>query len=217
MKVRLAVLALSGVTLIAQQPTVQIPGNQLAFGAFVARFAQDGSFTLEGEGWPPFKGTWKTDGAQIELLAPRARDGCAAPARYRFQVDGTRVTFDLVSDTCEPRRMILDHSTWRPKGEPKVVPERRIVRTVADRTPLPSAAESRTGTGATASRTRCVWRRRRAAASRHVERQDPGTHSLACSDRRARAFEPDRLGRSDLRDQRDQQRSEGDIPPRPLR
>jgi outer membrane protein assembly factor BamB len=131
--------------LIAQQPTVQIPSDRLAFGAFVARFGSDRTFTLEGEGWPPFKGTWTTDGAQIELLATGARDGCDGPGRYRFRVDGTRVSFDLVSDACTPRRMILDRSTWGPAGEPKAVPERRIVRTVADRTPLSSVAESRTG------------------------------------------------------------------------
>ena len=72
MKVRLLALVLSAATLFGQEPTGQIPGDRLAFGAFVARFAQDGTFTLDGEGWPPFKGTWKTDGAQIELLAPRS-------------------------------------------------------------------------------------------------------------------------------------------------
>jgi outer membrane protein assembly factor BamB len=145
MKVRLAVLALFSATVIGQQTTGQIPAGRLAFGVFVAQFAPDGTFTLDGEGWPPFKGTWETDGAQIELLVPGAPDGCDVPGRYRFRVEGTHVTFDLVADTCTARRMILDHSSWRPTGEPKKVSERKIVRTVADRTPLSSVAESRTG------------------------------------------------------------------------
>ena len=41
---------------------------------------------------------------------------------------GTRLTFDLVSDACVPRRMILDHSTWRPGGESDPIPERRASR-----------------------------------------------------------------------------------------
>ncbi len=112
------------------------PSGQLSFGAFSARFAPDLTFSLEGEGWPPFKGSWKADGDQIELLVPRGARGCDGPGRYRFRVDGGHVTFDLVSDSCEPRRMILDRSAWRPAEEARFVAARRIERTVADRKPL---------------------------------------------------------------------------------
>jgi outer membrane protein assembly factor BamB len=119
-----------------QQTTSPLPPGQLSFGAFTARFAPDGTFTLEGQGWQAFKGSWKADGGQIELLVPNGADGCDGPGRYRFRLDGGQVTFDLASDDCSPRRMILDRSTWRPAGETRVVPARRILRTVADRTPL---------------------------------------------------------------------------------
>ena len=92
------------------QASVPLPADPLTFGAFTARFLPDGTFALEGEGWPPFKGTWKAAGQQIELVvAANAPEGCGGPGRYQFRVDGRRVSFDLVADGCEPRRMILDH------------------------------------------------------------------------------------------------------------
>ena len=62
-------------TIAGQAPASPLPPGELAFGAFKARFVPgsstastaSGTFTLEGEGWPPFKGTWKADGGQIEL------------------------------------------------------------------------------------------------------------------------------------------------------
>jgi outer membrane protein assembly factor BamB len=135
-----------------QETASPLPTDRLSFGAFTARFvpgpstlrstplSADGTFTLEGEGWPPFKGSWKADDGQIELLVPKGADGCDGPGRYRFRVDGRLLTFDLVSDGCEPRRMILDRSTWGPAGEARVVAARRIERTVADRTPLRAKA-----------------------------------------------------------------------------
>ncbi len=131
-----------------EQTTSPFPSGQLAFGAFTARFVPDpstpllttGTFTLEGAGWPAFAGRWKADDGQVELLVPKGTDGCDGPGRYRFQADGRRLTFSLVSDSCEPRRMILDRSTWGPAGETKVVSARRLERTVADRTPLRAKA-----------------------------------------------------------------------------
>jgi outer membrane protein assembly factor BamB len=120
-----------------QQTASRPPSGQLSFGGFTASFDSGGAFTLEGEGWPTFRGSWKADGGQIELLAPTGPKGCVEPGRYRFRVADRHLTFELVSDGCVERRMILDRSTWRPKGEAQVVPARRIERTVADRTPLP--------------------------------------------------------------------------------
>jgi outer membrane protein assembly factor BamB len=129
--------------LAAPQPS-PIPSGPLVFGAFGARFGADGVFTLEGQGWPAFKGSWKAAGDQIELVTPGAAGGCDQPGRYRFTTDSAHVTFDLVSDTCQARRMILDRSTWRPSGEAVKIPERAIVRTSAPgRAALPSAARER--------------------------------------------------------------------------
>jgi outer membrane protein assembly factor BamB len=110
-----------------------IPGGPLKFGAFTARFASDGSFTLEGQGWPPFKGTWKADGSVVDLIVPSAPAGCEKTGQYRTHVDNDHVSFAVIGDDCVPRRMILDRSEWRPEGEIESRPERRIVRTASDR------------------------------------------------------------------------------------
>ena len=74
----------------AQQPAPSLPSDPLHFANFAARFAADGAFTLEGPGWPTFKGTWKADGAEIEILTPAAAAGCDQPGRYRFRTENTR-------------------------------------------------------------------------------------------------------------------------------
>ena len=48
-----------------QQTTSPLPSSELSFGAFTARLVPDGTFTLEGEGWPAVKGIWKADSGQI--------------------------------------------------------------------------------------------------------------------------------------------------------
>jgi outer membrane protein assembly factor BamB len=142
-------LALSG----RQQTTSPLPSGQLSFGHFTARFVPDpstplragGTFTLEGEDWPTLKGDWTADSGQIELLIPKllvpqGEEGCDGPGRYRFRVAGRRLTFDLVSDGCDARRLVLDRSTWAPAEEPRVVAARRIRLTVANRTALGAKA-----------------------------------------------------------------------------
>lgn len=138
---RLAIIALSAsISLGAQQ---RVPTDPIVFGAFKARFAPDGAFILEGQGWPPFKGTWKAAGDEVEIITPEVR-GCAGSGRYRFRIEGTKVVFGLVADECRPRRMILDGSVWRPEGEAEPVAVRRIVRTGPEKTgKLPSAADPR--------------------------------------------------------------------------
>jgi outer membrane protein assembly factor BamB len=137
--------------LSAAQPSPPLPSSPMVFGAFTASFDSSGTFSLQGRGWPTFKGTYKTGrqeegktGSTIELVTPDAAGGCDKPARYTYAISGTRVTFALVADDCVPRRMILDRSEWRPSGEPERIPERKIVRTAAPRTsPLPAAAPAR--------------------------------------------------------------------------
>ena len=121
----------------AQQSTPQIPSYPLKFGAFVVQFDPGGTFTLEGQGWPPLSGTWKGTGREIELSMSGGPGGCDGPGRYGFVIEGNRVTFNVVSDECRPRRMIVDGSIWSPASEKKVVPTRNISLTAADRiTPL---------------------------------------------------------------------------------
>jgi outer membrane protein assembly factor BamB len=122
-----------------------LPSTPMAFGAFTATFNPSGTFSLQGEGWPPFKGTWKATkdpkSRRIELITPEAAGGCDKPATYIYTVDGSRVTFAIVADDCVPRRMILDRSTWRPSGERARIPERTIARTAAPlAVPLPTPA-----------------------------------------------------------------------------
>ena len=138
-----AAVALTLVVVTAQQPA--LPGTPLQYAAFKARFAPDGAFSLQGPGWPSFSGTWKAEASDVTLQTTGGPPAtCAAAGRYKFAVEGTRVTLHVVQDECVPRRMILDASTWRPEGEVAPIPERRIVRTGPDRAPaLPKPAAAK--------------------------------------------------------------------------
>jgi hypothetical protein len=105
----LAALLLAVPPMAAQQaPT--LPTTPLAFGFFTARFAPDGTFTMTGDGWPTFTGTWTLKAEEIELETPSVK-ACVKPGRYRVELrDAAHVRLDLVADECQPRRMILDRS-----------------------------------------------------------------------------------------------------------
>jgi outer membrane protein assembly factor BamB len=118
-----------------RQSDVRLPAHPLAFGVFVAQFDADGAVTIRGDGWPTFKGHWKSKGDEVELTTAGGPKGCEGPGRYRVRAEGGRVGFDLVADDCTPRRMILDRSTWGPAGEAKAKPSRRIRRTAGARPP----------------------------------------------------------------------------------
>ena len=138
---RLAMLLAAAAVLVATAQTPPIPDYPLEFAGFSARFQRDGTFTLEGGGWPSFRGTWKAVDGAIELSTPDAPGGCDKPGRYRVVTDPRATTLDVVADDCRPRRMILDRSTWRRAGDKPPIPERRIVRTAAPRSgSLPAAA-----------------------------------------------------------------------------
>ena len=58
-----------------------VPSSVLRYREFTMRFAPDGSFELQGTGYPTFKGTWKRVGAdEVEIAAPNVRGGCPEAA-----------------------------------------------------------------------------------------------------------------------------------------
>jgi outer membrane protein assembly factor BamB len=123
---------------IGAQSSEILPSTPLTFGFFTVRFDANGTFTLKGEGWPTFEGTWTLDSAEIVLSTPGVPK-CEAPGRYRIGRDGAAIRFDLVADDCTPRRMIVDRSAWLPAGTSPPVAERRVVRTTAEQPkPLPA-------------------------------------------------------------------------------
>ena len=126
---------------IAQQPNLQPPSDPMKFGAFVLRFDPGGTFTLEGKGWPALNGNWKTEGNQVDLTMSGGPGGCDGPGRYGLRLEGKKLSFDLVSDACRVRQIILDRSIWIPNSEIVTPPARRITATSGARLSLrPDAA-----------------------------------------------------------------------------
>lgn len=107
-------------------PPVTLPDGLLRFGVFSARFDPAGTFTLDGDHWPKFGGTWKIEGGEIEITSVVPPPKCAPSGRYKVATAGGHLTFAVIADTCQPRRMILDGSDWRPAVEAVTVPTRRI-------------------------------------------------------------------------------------------
>ncbi len=111
----------------AQDQKFALPDYPLTLGVFVMQFYPGGTFSIEGKGWPTVNGSWKLNGSELELgVAP---GGCEVPGRYRLRHEGKGVGFELVSDECRLRKMILNGSTWRSADEPKTTPVRRISHT----------------------------------------------------------------------------------------
>jgi outer membrane protein assembly factor BamB/protein tyrosine phosphatase (PTP) superfamily phosphohydrolase (DUF442 family) len=112
-----------------------LPSQPLTFGAFALRIDPAGTFTLESKDWPKINGNWKTNGSEVEFTITGGPDGCNGPGKYRFETDGKHVGFNLISDECKPREMILDRSTWIPVGETVARPPRKIANTSVARPP----------------------------------------------------------------------------------
>lgn len=108
----------------AQSP---LPAGPLVIRDFTLQFEPGGTFSLTGAGWPAMTGSWKTTGREVTLLQ-QGPDGCTAAGVYAYAIDGVRVSFALVKDECTPRRMILDRSSWLPRGVTPPVPVRSITR-----------------------------------------------------------------------------------------
>jgi outer membrane protein assembly factor BamB len=103
----------------------------MKFGMFSGRFNSDRTFRIEGKDWPILQGRWSTNGQIIELSS-QERGGCAELGRYRFRVEGTQLSLEVISDNCAERKIALDGSAWMPAGESRTIPARRIVRTAGD-------------------------------------------------------------------------------------
>jgi outer membrane protein assembly factor BamB len=128
---------------IGQQPDLQLPSEPLKFGVFVAQFDPSGTFTIQGDRWPKLNGNWKSTGTEVELMLAPPPPGCGGAGRYKVLRDGKQIGFELVSDDCQVRRMIIDRSTWSPASEVRSIPVRNITRTAGSKAPSGSSKNLR--------------------------------------------------------------------------
>ena len=172
---------------------------------------------VEGQGWPKLEGTWTIQGAARSSCRHRRRRR-SAPSRRRYRIDvlGGHPTFALIADPCQTRRIILIGATWRLASE-TVTGGRRVGSRSPRWRSRRRSRPRRDGQLAVVPRTAGLGRRRRPASARHLGRKTGENILLAHADSRPRALEPGRLGQPRLRHQRGQQRSEGDVPARPVR
>jgi outer membrane protein assembly factor BamB len=122
-------LLLTALATPAARQRSPLPSQPLRFGFFVLTLGADGSLALEGKEWPAMRGTWKAEGDQLTVTTTGGPPACTQPGRYRYKVEGTRLTTIAIEDGCVPRRMVLGNSTWRPEGEAEQPLARNIVRT----------------------------------------------------------------------------------------
>ena len=137
-----ALIAAAILLVLASSPMAQSPltAGPLVIRDFTLRFDPSGTFALSGAGWPEMNGAWTVTGTEISVQMAAGPDGCTGPGRYTYAVNGAAVTFAVVIDACEPRRMILDRSSWLPAGTKVARPERRITHTAVSSSPLPGAS-----------------------------------------------------------------------------
>ncbi len=140
----LLVFFLNALIIDAQQVGTAVPSSSLKFGAFVARFDPGGTFSLQGQGWPPLSGNWKTNGSVIELTMSGGPGGCDGAGRYEYKVtdNGKGLSLTLISDDCVVRRMIVNGSNWTPADEVSTSPPRSIIRTPGARLSLRAKNQS---------------------------------------------------------------------------
>ena len=56
------------VTAAKAQEAPPLPSTPLHYGFFTMTFISEGALTLEGQGWPAFKGTWKVEKDEVSLV-----------------------------------------------------------------------------------------------------------------------------------------------------
>ncbi len=137
-------LLCAGSGVAAQQGSeTAIPHGRLQYGAFLGQFAADGTYSVQGDGWPPLAGNWALDGGTLELTWTDGTTGCTDAGRYRVERSGGELRLTAIEDVCRPRNMILNNSSWLPEGTVIEDPPREIRRTAAAKAPdLPEAAPS---------------------------------------------------------------------------
>ncbi len=119
----------------------RLPEGPLVIRDFTLQFNPAGTFSLSGAGWPTMTGTFAITGGDVTLQMAVVDQDCAGAGRYSFSIAGPQVSFRVVTDTCTPRRMILDNSNWLPRGVVAPRAERRITHTAGTATtPLPKPA-----------------------------------------------------------------------------
>lgn len=116
-----------------KKAAADLPETPMKFGVFTARFDPAGTFMIEGDRWPKQNGNWKKTGDELELLTSGGPGGCDGSGKYHVKTGPKSMSFDLISDGCMPRRMILDRSTWLPADETVAVPKREIKLTSGER------------------------------------------------------------------------------------
>ena len=131
-----SLILVSMINVATQRSDVGLPAEPFKMGVFVAHFDPSGTFTIEGERWPKLTGNWKINGAEVELIGTATPKGCETTGKYRVKRQGTHVNFELVSDDCQVRKMIIDGSDWAPASEVKTAPMRAIKTTVGRKTSL---------------------------------------------------------------------------------
>jgi outer membrane protein assembly factor BamB len=135
-----------GSAVVAAQPASPFPSSPLRYGFFTMTFGADGALEIVGKEEGSLKGTWKIENDELVVTTAGGwRGGCEGPGRYKFKTTGTRVMFTAVSDTCVPRQMVLNASTWLPEGEAAALPARTISRSGPDRTRALTAAKPAAG------------------------------------------------------------------------
>ena len=111
----------------AQSP---LPAESLHYGRFRIQFGADGTLVIDGHEWKPFNGHWTVEGNELTVrTSGGVRDCGDTVGRYRFRIDGTSLSLDLIADECGNRRMVLRESTWRPAGSTVPAVERKITHT----------------------------------------------------------------------------------------
>ena len=194
----------------AQSP---LPAESLHYGRFRIQFSADGTLVIDGHEWKPFTGHWTVEGNELTVRTSGGLRDCGdAIGRYRFTIDGTSLSLDLIADECGNRRMVLRESTWRPAGSMVPAAERKITHTQ----PAPCAitAESRARGGQLAIVPWPAGRRRRgrAAPAGPVGSEHRREHPLAHADSGYRPLQSGRLGQPRVRHDSHQQRSASDVP-----
>ena len=106
-----------------------LPSEPLKFGGFTAQFEASGAFRIQGSDWPSMQGAWKQDGSELKLTLVNPPKGCDGEGRYKVQIEGSRIGFEMIADGCQDRHMILNGSVWVPVSEASSIPPRRIETT----------------------------------------------------------------------------------------